>query len=409
MALGGATGTTYDPVLKELYPQRVIDNMVYAGAPLLAMLPKSEEFYGDQLILAAQHGNPQGRSATFLNAQANASPSTLKKFVLTRVSDYAVATLTTELIESSANNKGAIVAALKNEVDSALMQLGRSWHHACYNVAGGAIGQVGAFTTSATTFTLANIEDVANWEIDQTIVANNTNDGVSVRAGTVLVTAVNRDTGVITGDTQWDLPDGITGFAVNDFVFVQGDPGNKVSGLLGWLPTTAPTGGDSFFGVDRSVDPTRLAGVRFDGSALSIEEALIQGASRIARQGKLARPDYCFMHTVDFGNLIVALGSKKEYHTERIGDIGFDGVLLHTPAGTIKVFPDFQCPNGTAFMLTMRTWKWWGLKKSPRLITVDGLRLLRQSAADGVEFRAVYRGQLGCTAPGFSGQITLPA
>ena len=41
------------------------------------------------------------------------------------------------------------------------------------------------------------------------------------------------------------------------------------------IPSSAPTAGDSFFSVDRSADSTRLAGIRFDGSSLPLEEALI--------------------------------------------------------------------------------------------------------------------------------------
>ena len=53
----------------------------------------------------------------------------------------------------------------------------------------------------------------------------------------------------------------------------------KLSGLGAWLPSSAPGSTDSFFGVNRSSDATRLGGIRFDGSSLPLEEALIGAAS----------------------------------------------------------------------------------------------------------------------------------
>ena len=407
-----ATQISYDPVLKELWPQSDINNLVNEGAPALAMLSKRQDFFGDILNIALQHGNPQGRSATFATAQTNEQPSTQKKWQAQRKSDYVVFSLDTELIEASQNDRGSIVRALEHESRSALEQLGRSWHHAIYDDGTGVIGDVGAYTASASTFTLGTIPDVVNFEINQEVVAAATRSG-AIRSGSATVTGVNRDTGVITSDSAWDSQ--ITGFAANDFIFVQGDAQNaatnplKILGFAAWLPTTAPTGGDSHLGVDRSVDTVRLAGTRFDGSALTYEEAMIQGSARVSRNGAQARIDTAFMNTDDFGNFITELGSKKELMETKVGDVGFEGVKVHGGGGTFNVFPDFQCPKGRSYLLKMSTWKWYGLGESPRLIQVDGNRGLRKTSADAIEFRAVYRGELICDAPGWNGVVTLPS
>ena len=73
-----------------------------------------------------------------------------------------------------------------------------------------------------------------------------------------------------------------------------------------WIPATAPSAGDAFWGVDRSKDVTRMAGVRFDGSSESIEEALIDGAALVAREG--GQPDYCFMNFTSYAALEKSLG-----------------------------------------------------------------------------------------------------
>jgi hypothetical protein len=144
----------------------------------------------------------------------------------------------------------------------------------------------------------------------------------------------------------------------------------KVCGLPQWLPTSAPTSGDSFWGVDRSADPTRLAGVRFDGSSESIEEALIDGASLVAREGGM--PDMCFMNFASYSALEKSLGSKVQYvdikHEE--ADIAFQGIRVHAPYGPISIIPDRSCPAQTAYLLDMKVWKLRSLDKAPHISEV---------------------------------------
>jgi hypothetical protein len=130
----------------------------------------------------------------------------------------------------------------------------------------------------------------------------------------------------------------------------------KIKGLLAWLPSSSPASGDNFFSVDRSNDASRLAGIRFDGSPMPIEEALISAASRLAREG--GKPDYCFMSYSKYADLEKALGSKVQYIDMKVNpEIAFRGVVINGPRGPIKVVPDQNCPNDRAFMLQMNTWK----------------------------------------------------
>jgi hypothetical protein len=164
--------------------------------------------------------------------------------------------------------------------------------------------------------------------------ASTANGGGAVKAGSLTVVAVNRDSGVVT--MSGNLSAGIATIAQNDFVFAKGDYDAKVKGLQAWLPPTAPTSGDNFFSVDRSADVTRLAGIRFDGSAMPIEEALISAASRVAREG--GKPTHCFMNYSDYADLEKALGSKVQYiDLKATADVGFRGILINGPRGPIKV------------------------------------------------------------------------
>ena len=78
------------------------------------------------------------------------------------------------------------------------------------------------------------------------------------------------------------------------------------------MPSAAPTAGDSF-SVRFEADATRLAGIRFDGSAQPIE-AIISAVSSRAEGGS---PSHCFMNFGNFSNLEKALGSKVVYDSEQ--------------------------------------------------------------------------------------------
>ena len=251
---------------------------------------------------------------------------------------------------------------------------------------------------------LKDIEDVTNFEVGMELVVSTADGGGAVKSGSVTVTGVNRDSGALTVDALTAIDTG-SGVAADDYIFVEGDYDSKIKGLRAWLPDTAPTSGDSFFGVDRSADATRLAGIRFDGSAMPIEEALIGAVSRVAREG--GAPDVCFLSYSKFADLEKALGSKVQYIDHKVGEIGFRGIMIHGPRGPIKCMPDQNCPSDRAFMLSMKYWKLYSIGKCPKILDSDGLKMLRESASDGVEVRVGYYAQLGSRGPGYNANVYL--
>jgi hypothetical protein len=156
---------------------------------------------------------------------------------------------------------------------------------------------------------------------------------------------------------------------------------------------------------------TRLGGVRFDGSSESIEEALIDGSSLVAREGGM--PDMCFMSFASYSALEKSLGAKVQYvdvkHEE--ADIAFAGIRIHAPYGPITVVPDRNCPPQTAYLLQMDVWKLRSLGRAPHILTygLEGLEGLRVGSADALEIRIGYYANLICSAPGWNCVIQLSA
>ncbi len=387
--------TTFAAALKQHYTNERIENMVYKDNPFLAMVAKYEDFGGENLKLPIKYGIPQGRSATFADAQANKTNTQLKAFLLTRKSDYSLASIANETIEASKGNANAFMEAATVEIDGAIESATRSLAISLYGDGSGQIGVVGSLATTTAsndTVTLATIDDITNFEV-----------GMQLNFGTATtnkeISTINRDTGVI-------LLAAASGATATEAIYVDGDKDGKVSGLGAWLPSSAPASTDSFFGVNRSSDATRLGGIRFDGSSLPLEEALIGAASRVAREG--GKPDVCFMNYSNFADLEKALGSKVSYVDVKASpEIGFRGILIHGPRGPIKVIPDQNCPKNVAFMLQMDVWKLYSLGKAPKILDSDGLKFLRDSSADSVEVRVGYYAQLGCRGPGYNVRVAL--
>lgn len=402
--------TSFDAALKQHYTADRVEDMVYKRNPFMAIVPKMEDFGGRNLPIPIIYGNPQGRSKTFSNAKTRgaATSSKLTDFVLTRVHDYSIATIDNETLEASKGDQNAFMTAAKTEIDGAINSLTRSLAVNTFRDSSSAIGQVNATPSNATTWTLTlkQSSDVTNFELGQIINIWSAKSGGTQRSSdgsdvSWEIVAVDRDAGTITLDGTYS---GSGTIVANDYIFVEGDRGLGISGLADWVPDSAPTS-TLFFQVDRSVDKTRLGGLRMDGSALPIEEALIEADAKVNREGFYL--DHFFMNPKKLGDLKKALGTKVQYvNVQANARVSFTGVQVDGEKGPITVLGDFNCPYDHCYGLAMEYWKLYSLGKAVRVIDTDGLQMLRQADADGVEVRYGFYGNLGCRAPGSNIVIT---
>jgi len=402
--------TSFEAALKVHYTDLRVKNLVYRNNPWLAAIPKMEAFGGKMLPLPLQVGVPQGRSATFTDAQIDKTPGIYKDFQLTRIRNYGLAAIQNEVLEASVGNANAFMQAAASEIDGILRALTQDLAGGLYADGTGSRGTIGALAgpPAATVITLSNPTDIVRFEVQmklqfQAVI------GTTIAGGPIDVIAVDRDLGTVTVDNTAGVA-----LAVGQFIFQNGDEPStateklKITGLSGWLPDVAPVAGDAFFGVDRSSDPTRLAGIRYDGTAETIEEAMIGAGALLFREG--GRPDVIFMNPLSYSELIKSLGSKVVYDLMRssdVADVFFEAVRIHLPSGSAMVVADPNCPSGRAYMLQMDTWKLYSLGMAPKILMTDGLRFLRENNADAVEVRAGYYAQMGCTAPGWNATIAL--
>lgn len=409
-------------VLKELYTgDSYMKDLVYKKNPLLALIPKDESpsgFSGKYIPVPTVFATPQGRSATFATAQTNQTAPGVSSFFVFRVSNYQLVTITNELIEATKDNAGAFVDEVKLNMDTGFRNLSNDLAASLFESGTGSRGSIGTITgTTTVTIQLADPTTVTQFENGMVLVASATDGAAPVAGDSIVITGVNRPNGIITG-TATGTPG--ADWAAGYFLVAQGDiptsgavgTGSflKISGLAAWMPTAAVGGGDLFWGVNRSTD-SRLQGVFFNGQNESIEEALIDGSTLVAREG--GQPDMCFLNFASYGALEKSLGSKVQYvdvkHEE--ADIAFAGIRVHAPYGPITVIPDRSCPSQTAYLLQMDTWKLRSLNKAPHILRygLEGLEGLRVGNADALEVRLGFYGNLICSAPGWNCVVQLSA
>lgn len=414
--------------LKELYTgDDYMKDLVYKKNPLLALIPKDESpsgFAGKYIPVPLVFGTPQGRAAIFANAQANQTAPQLSSFFVYRVSNYQLATITNELLEATKDNAGAFVDEAKLVMDTAIRNISNDIALDLYKDGSGNRGAISAISTGV--ITLTSPSDVVNFEVGMTLVSYSVS-GVtytqSTSAALGYVIGVNRYTGTVTvsatvGGAAGTPTNWSTSFPQ---LGVQGDVAfgtlsvrtsyNKISGLAAWFPSTAPSASESFWGVDRSVDSRMYGVIAQNTSTETIEEALIDAASLVAREG--GAPDMCFMSFASYAALEKSLGSKVQYvdvkHEE--ADISFAGIKMHAPYGPITIMPDRNCPAQTAYLLSLETLKLRSLGKAPHILTygLEGLEGLRVGTSDALEIRIGMYGNLVCNAPCWNAVVPLSA
>lgn len=422
-ASASATPLNFDTVqeaVKIHYKPQRVRNMVYKNNPFLGLIPKFTKFGGLSMPIPLRFSDPQRRAATFATGQGNTSTSKLAQFSLTRAKDYGFAFIDGETIQATKGDNNAFLRYLTMEIDGAINSITRSLAVSLYRDGSGSIGTIHATDGAdkvavdgtpvadpggAKRIRLTNAEDITNFEVGMNIVFAPTKAAALVGVAAT-IDSVDRARGAMTVTVNLHADVDASDLIFQEGDYLAADNTLKVSGLDAWVPSTAPTS-TPFFGVDRTADTTRLGGVRFDGSSMPIEEALIGAAAQIARDG--GRPDLALCDFATYATLEKALGSRVVYSTLKAPDVdvGFSGISVVGPNGSVNIIPDYNCQPNTMWLLQKDTWVLATLGDAPQFLDLDSLRMLRDAGSDAYEVRLGYYGQVGCYAPGWNCRIAL--
>lgn len=363
---------------------------------------------GKYIPVPLEYGTPQGRSHQFANAQNQQTATALVSYFVYVIEDYQLVTITNLLMEQTKTSAGAFVDAAKLQMDGGFRNLTNNIAFEIFGDGTATRGYIGSTDSSGSAsgiyvITLQNSQQIVQFEtnmllVNYTITAS-TVSSVSSTQG--LITKVDRANGIITivtntagADSSWAVAGkglGIYGDVVAGSIST--GTNLALSGLAAWLPKQTPASNDNFWGVNRSADPTRLAGCRFDASSYTIEEGITKALAFLNREG--GKPDLCVIDFESYAALVNALGAKVQYvqvnHDEV--EVAFEGITFQSAYGRVTVLADRSCPPQTAYLLTMSTFKLRSLGKVPHILTygMEGLEGLRVGNADALEIRIGYK------------------
>lgn len=374
----------YSTILKQQYGRKYYTDAVLRGSPLLGTIPKDTGWGGSNTRMVVDVGPGGGVSAKFATAQANASYGKEYAFLPETGKFYTVFSIEGEALKAARSEPMAFATNTELAIDRAKNAWVRLMSAYAFGDGSGAIGQVGSVST--TTLTLKNKYDAVNFWVGQKIVSSDTATGTTDDNQPLTITAVNPALGTLTTSVTWTAGGN---FANDDYLFVEGTKGLVIKGLSAWIPKTAPTGGDSFYGLDRSVAPYALAGCRYTATTAdsNIVNALRHAATEHSSFMNAGNIDIILMHPQDASQVHDYLGTKTDMFQEvksrapdmsrqltKKGDmrsyveaqrevdaiaatIGYQGVAISTGMGSAMLIEDKYCPRRTAFMLNMSTWE----------------------------------------------------
>ena len=448
MAYTNPTFAAVQSILKIKYPDGAIPQALYKDFPLLSLVKKTTNFDGEYKVVALQNERPQGSSSSFAIAQGVSSKGdrggggSYKRFSVYRTRHYGILRMDGETMKAAVRTSGALVDLWNNETDGISRNEMSDLEFQLFGDGTGVRGVIAASPAPAVvsgvlTMTLATPSDAVYFNLgmkvqfwlgatqhDFTIggspVDNSNGDGA-------YVVGINRQTGVLqiqafvngTASTTAVIGtiaagDGIvragdyqqTSSVGNVTVGTSSGANGVVTGIQAWIPSTvSPT--DSFWGLNRSSDPVRLAGQRLSATGLPMNEALMEAEARVAVQG-VGSPDTILINPLDLQNLKKALGTDIVYDrvASNVAGVSFKAIEYDGMNGPMKIISDPFCPRNKAFMIQLASWELSTLGPAPQMLDWDNNDYLRVASDDQYEVRFGHYGQFLCNNPGANIVIT---
>lgn len=426
--------------LKELYSDDawVMKNLVFNRNPALALMDRDESeegMNGKSFPIPVLSDTGAGRSANFGNAQQYQTAPQTFEFQVTRVQNYSLATLTGDFLRASANSIGAFMPGAELNVKSAFSALGNDYAFSLFGDGSGIRGSYGLGSGSIATgvITLDNLGQVYQFGVGMALVSFSVSAqtptqstgaaigyviAVDTGAGTVTVSATQGGAAGTPSNWSASFPylaqAGDVNFISNGLASVNM---LKWAGFAAWIPSVAPSGSDNFFGVNRSVSPTKLAGLRFTGNQESIQDALIDSVNQLAANGSEAGdPDFIFINPVSYQTLVKQLTSQGAYQMikAKINEdvsISFKALVLPTANGEIAILQDRNCPSQTAYIITLKSFKIRSNGKICQFLTYPGFydQLgIPVQGSDAIQLQIGGYSNVTCNAPGANAVVSLP-
>lgn len=412
--------SNFDSMLKDWYVDDRIKELSFFQNAFYAMLEKKngQEAGSRQYIQPIEYEHPGGESADFNEAMQNNSPGLWDQFVLARKAQYKRVLVDYELLAATKTNRDAFEKAMKI-FDKGFKGFGGKVGRRLFRTIGGSIGQLAIASTTTTTLKFADRAHIFGLQIG-TKIQFSTTDGTGSLLDSgdyVTVTGVDHRNNEFTIDS--DLATTIAGVTTTSFVFQKGDYGACLNGLEDWLPVDDRTArlAASYNGVTRSASPVLLGGVYLDGTAMALDEVMINLVGEVGLYGGMtdfimANPrTLTDMQLLDSGKLQAQAVQCQLRNANDEILVGFSGYRVVIGDKTVFVTGERHCPMSRIYALQLDTWTLWHAGQIVNWLgeEITGSKLKPAENEPSAEARLGSWCNLGCSAPGYNGVAKITA
>lgn len=384
--------------------------------PTLSSIEKDTEFGGRNASQNLIYQIGGGGSASIATTIANSLASVPEEFLaITRQKMYEVALIDNETIEASTSDKTSFARVL-DEVDRKMQAAANRVESRLHRGRGGWIGRiaVGTVVGANAVCTLDDKADAFNFYKGQKVCFAST-DGTSGSlrdAGdTLIVASVQREAGTVTFTTNMS---NIAAIADTDYLFTEGDFGACINSFYDWVPLDRTILGTSFYGVTRSDDPDRLAGLYYDGVGEPYLETLTRVVGMLGNhmggggQEFIARchPDIVTEMTIAAqGKMTIEVSTLSS--TRKV-DMGVKTHTLTLGASRVQLAPTWASRTDRMIVGKADTFRLKSAGEFPKFLNRTGA-LHMMEGADTYQARIGGYGNLLCKAPGWNCAVKLAA
>ena len=354
-------------ILKIWYKDGV-ENLLFRESPVVKQIGKVR-VEGKQQNFAAVYGAGGAVSGKFTQAKAKAAEVVKNaEFQVTPGQLFSCYSMNAKEVQASLSKRGAYMKVAGNKLFAATSALRRTLAAAFYGDGYGVIGNVPSsytITSSGTqvTFTDGSIPaalDVGS--VVQFVASKTASDADATKAEVIAIE-----------DYKVTFASAASSVAVTASTLIRlhgsvDNSGNPLlpMGLAGWLPTDRTGLSTSFFGVNRSISPDRLAGVFVDSHATNEAKnvTIKKAIKRVRRHGSKA--DLIIMNDEDFLALSGEIESTNTYFTAtstkeaKKASVGIKEISASFSTNYIdSIIDDPYCAKGRFYVLDKEAVEFW--------------------------------------------------
>lgn len=353
-------------ILKVWYKDGV-ENLLFRNSPVVKSINKTR-VEGKQQNFAAVYGAGGAVASNFVKAKAQAAETVRNaEFQVKPGQLFSVYSMNSQEVQASLTKRGAYMKVAGNKLFASTEALRRTTALAFYGDGYGVIGKVPSGTTSigtsGTTIEFADGSIPMKLDVGSVVQFKSDYKAADSQATAAIVSTITDNSVTFIASSA---------ISVNENTFIQLDGSVDASGnpllpvgLGGWLPKDRTSLSTSFFGVNRSIAPDRLAGAFVEGTAGEKYVTTIQNAiKRVRRHGSKA--DLIILNDDDFLKLSNEIESTNTYFTQtstksaRKANIGLEEISASFSTNFIEnIVDDPYCPKGTFYVLDKDAVELW--------------------------------------------------